>query len=1109
MVKKQLFLILLCFFLLVTSVSAQPTLPPHQTQYNGGSATVDFFSNILSPLTGTCTGNTCTVDLASSGVSGSSCTLCNLSYTPEGLITSATPGSISPAFNLHIDVNGVNSTTCGAAISPCRDTTGTNGAFQRIITNNDLGSATCSADTDVGCMRCTGTSASSSAAPAGDKCNANPPWESDCGAGGAAGSMCSDWTCGGDSAKGCAFFCTTATTVPCLYSSDCPNRDTCNSAPNTCTGTNKCWAGANNGAACSVASQCPGGTCSPTCSGGPRNGLGCAGTPIFDFQCSTNTCGGTDYCQSPSLAPNSACSGGICATGPKTYVLNYGAGNFNDVFDRSTQLKTIPIGRNAGITFKGTARGATTLYGTVTSGIHYNTTDTIGTTFSDMRLNCLGSASCLGSTGNGAINLQNTTIRYGSAANPGVSYTGQGNRYNTWENSWIYGPSASYGTALVFENYGPFGCTNDATKQCGDNGTGADGDPQCGGGGKCTPRTCSDNHSDFCHTDADCATGKCRPTPASALLEYQGSDELYLDKMLIQPGCVGSVPAVKYIGKGTGSSYFNNRILNSFMYLSDSCAVTTAGLQLSREGSCGGSNCPSTSPEVMVQNLQIDGDIYPFDIMVDVDTSTKLIVKDMAYDACRRSVDGIISYVDTTNNRWAGGENDLGELNCSEPDNPQNGETWTNSGFNYIRRAGVTYQALDAILTSPATGDTYYRNSSGQIVNRGIGSSGTVYTVSGGVPDWVTHNSTGDPHAQYQLKLGDTGPRTLVLSTNSTGALTLAGSTNSGTIYGGSASSQNLILKSTSANDTTGKIQFGTLGEFDVLNNRWELGSQSCSVSGTELCVVGDGDVSGGLTVQTPGNTDTNAVVTRTATQTLTNKSIGATQLTGTVDNARLDSTAPAFLRDGGTTSLTCGASNQGKGQVLDSGIVEYCDGASTSVARRLPIILLTTSTSATVSNTTTEGTLLGTIQGTTTIPTAWLNRVGATIRITVGGFHTTHTTGTNNITLKVKLGSTVILSRGPGTLTNSAPAGAYFGAEVNTTVRSTGASGTMYGSGFLKFDPGVFQLGPYEWAMNTTAQPVTVDLTADRVLDVTATWSAAETLNSVTGAIATVELLN
>lgn len=43
-------------------------------------------------------------------------------------------------------------------------------------------------------------------------------------------------------------------------------------------------------------------------------------------------------------------------------------------------------------------------------------------------------------------------------------------------------------------------------------------------------------------------------------------------------------------------------------------------------------------------------------------------------------------------------------------------------------------------------------------------------------------------------------------------------------------------------------------------------------------------------------------------------------------------STEANFLTDGGTTDLTCGGSAQGKMQVMDSGVLQYCDGATTSV---------------------------------------------------------------------------------------------------------------------------------------------------------------------------------
>ncbi len=57
----------------------------------------------------------------------------------------------------------------------------------------------------------------------------------------------------------------------------------------------------------------------------------------------------------------------------------------------------------------------------------------------------------------------------------------------------------------------------------------------------------------------------------------------------------------------------------------------------------------------------------------------------------------------------------------------------------------------------------------------------------------------------------------------------------------------------------------------------------------------------------------------------------------GTIATNRTFDTASGeanFLADGGVTSLTCGASQLGKAQVMDDGTLEWCDGATTSVLR-------------------------------------------------------------------------------------------------------------------------------------------------------------------------------
>lgn len=62
----------------------------------------------------------------------------------------------------------------------------------------------------------------------------------------------------------------------------------------------------------------------------------------------------------------------------------------------------------------------------------------------------------------------------------------------------------------------------------------------------------------------------------------------------------------------------------------------------------------------------------------------------------------------------------------------------TNTALAINTSAGT----LALTLGSDATGDTYYRNSSGFITRRAIGSAGQVYTVAAGIPTWATPAST-------------------------------------------------------------------------------------------------------------------------------------------------------------------------------------------------------------------------------------------------------------------------------------------------------------------------------------------------------------------------------
>lgn len=223
----------------------------------------------------------------------------------------------------------------------------------------------------------------------------------------------------------------------------------------------------------------------------------------------------------------------------------------------------------------------------------------------------------------------------------------------------------------------------------------------------------------------------------------------------------------------------------------------------------------------------------------------------------------------------------------------------------------------------------------------------------------------------------------------------------------------------------------------------------------------------------------------------------------------RMLSTEAGYLEDGGTTALTCGSSNQGKAQVLDDGRIQYCDGAGTSVVRSLPLVLFTQTANATVSNTSTETTVLGSGVGSLTLPTGLLNRAGSTLRVRVGGTFSTKATSAGNLTVRVKIGGTTVISRAGGLTDNVTASDAYFEAVATITTRTTGATGTTMAYGAVRLDTGAFQIGPSEWNMQGTAQPVTVDLTGTPALDVTAQFQTADASNTVTIRVATVEVLN
>ncbi len=118
--------------------------------------------------------------------------------------------------------------------------------------------------------------------------------------------------------------------------------------------------------------------------------------------------------------------------------------------------------------------------------------------------------------------------------------------------------------------------------------------------------------------------------------------------------------------------------------------------------------------------------------------------------------------------------------------------------------------------------------------------------------------------------------------------------------------------------------------------------------------------------------------------------------------------------------------------------------------------------------------------------------KVGKTVRLTLRGFLSS--TGTPTLNIKVKFGTVQLVATGAVAQVGT-PSNIGFVIEVDITCRSVGATGTLYAEGFFKYGGNMVPL--------TATAVATVDTTASKNLDVTATWGALNVGNTLTTTIA------
>lgn len=153
-----------------------------------------------------------------------------------------------------------------------------------------------------------------------------------------------------------------------------------------------------------------------------------------------------------------------------------------------------------------------------------------------------------------------------------------------------------------------------------------------------------------------------------------------------------------------------------------------------------------------------------------------------------------------------------------------------------------------------------------------------------------------------------------------------------------------------------------------------------------------------------------------------------------------------------------------------------------------------------TIANTTTETTLLGSGAGTKIVPADYLT-AGRNIKGVIKGRFSTIGSGQGNIQVRVKLGATTVLDTTALT-TSAGVTEDYFEVHFDITCRSTGASGSVFGQGIVRYSDG--STGDVRRQMVNTAA-TTIDTTVAHTIDVTWQWSAADAGNTATSVIAVI----
>lgn len=185
----------------------------------------------------------------------------------------------------------------------------------------------------------------------------------------------------------------------------------------------------------------------------------------------------------------------------------------------------------------------------------------------------------------------------------------------------------------------------------------------------------------------------------------------------------------------------------------------------------------------------------------------------------------------------------------------------------------------------------------------------------------------------------------------------------------------------------------------------------------------------------------------------------------------------------------------------------QFCIGASGDAlsigTQSFVTCIYAATTDATVTNTVTETSAIGTGNGTKTLAANSISS-GRVLRIDGGGVYSAAAVTPGNLTIRVKLGSTIIASVVLGALVSGASTLAY-NFESILVFRTIGATGTVLCHGMIDYNSGV---GRNFGDLTNGGVVTTIDTSVSQVIDVTAQWQTASTSNILKNTFSNIEIL-